>query len=290
MKLICSGKILSDDVTVESCNLTATDFFVVMAKPAKAAAVSAGTASAASAPSSTPSVVPAQSQDSAAALDTAASESSAPTTPASAPSVGSEEQITQIMEMGFPREQVEAALKSAFGNGERAVEYLMHGGPASMETETPSAEPATSSSATDGAASATAPAGDMGTLSESSPLAPLLNNPMFAQLRAFVQREPHQLPALLQQLGQQQPDLVQLINSNRNDFYLLLNTPVTDDQNAAQGIIPGGQRQIQVTPAENEAIERLCAMGFDKGAVVQAYFACDKNEELAANYLLSNLD
>lgn len=60
---------------------------------------------------------------------------------------------------------------------------------------------------------------------------------------------------------------VTLINANRNDFYLLLNTPITPGQGAPRaGPRPG---QVQVTPAENAAIERLVAMGFDKGLVVQ---------------------
>lgn len=39
-----------------------------------------------------------------------------------------------------------------------------------------------------------------------------------------------------------------------------------------------------MTREENEAIERLCALGFDKNDVVQAYFACDKNEQLAVSF------
>ena len=121
----------------------------------------------------------------------------------------------------------------------------------------------------------------------------LLHNPSFMQLRQVVQNNPALLPALLQEIGRVNPELVQLLNAHRQDFYLLLNTPVGAGGAAGGAAGAGGRggrggQQIQVTPEENAAIERLCALGFDKSLVIQAYFACVKNENLAANYLLTH--
>lgn len=49
--------------------------------------------------------------------------------------------------------------------------------------------------------------------------------------------------------------------------------------------IVAGQIQIQLTPEDQAAVERLEQLGFPRAAVVQAYMAAEKNEELAANLL-----
>ncbi len=45
---------------------------------------------------------------------------------------------------------------------------------------------------------------------------------------------------------------------------------------------------IQLTEAEAAALERLQGMGFDRDLCLEAFLACDRNEEMAANYLFEN--
>ena len=53
----------------------------------------------------------------------------------------------------------------------------------------------------------------------------------------------------------------------------------------AAGLPPGA---IRVSPDEMASIERLMALGFPKHKAAEAFFACDKNEEMAANFLFEN--
>lgn len=298
MKLIYSGKILGDDDVVSKLSIKENEFVVVMAKPASKAAPKQEKPVPAGASTDSNEATPASATASTPANNATAQASNPAASPSvdAAPSVGTQDQIDQIVGMGFTAEQAAQALRAAFGNSARAVEYLMNPGSMPSDAAAQAAStPANNSDSVPAATTATtggnAPASDgepPGELAASSPLYPLLQNGPFVQLRHFVQRQPQLLPALLQELVREQPELVRMINDNREDFYRLLNTPV-DAGGGGGGGGPPGQHQIRVTPEEAAAIDRLVMItGQSKGVVVEAYFACDKNEELAANYLLNN--
>lgn len=50
----------------------------------------------------------------------------------------------------------------------------------------------------------------------------------------------------------------------------------------------GGENVVRLTQEESEAVARLTELGFDRQMAAQAYLACDKNEEMAANFLFEN--
>jgi len=313
-KLIYAGKILVDDELLSKYNIDEKKFIVVMvtkpkgAAPAAAAPASAGAASPAAAP--VPAAAPAP------ATPTTPSEST-PDKPAEkmeegtaatpAPVVGGlvvgeeyNKTVQNIMDMGYEKAQVEAALRASFNNPDRAVEYLLTGIPESATgLNAPAAAPAAAVPATaaDPAAAVTPQVPSTGESTPGTgenPLAFLRDHEMFQQIRAVIQQNPNMLSTMLQQIGQSNPQLLQIISQNQEAFIRMINE--TEGEEGGLGLGEGedlgalgeqGQGVIQVSPQDKEAIERLKALGFPEHLVVQAYFACEKNENLAANFLLS---
>ncbi|KAK7745640.1 UV excision repair protein rad23 [Diatrype stigma] len=329
-KLIYSGKILKDEDTVETYKIEEKGFVVCMVnKPKVAAATSSSSApeTPARSTAATPAAPAAPS-----APSQPASAAAVPATPSPAPAaqgagsdnsmaLGAERAgvIANMEAMGFERSQIEAALRAAFFNPDRAVEYLLTGIPESARQPQAQAAPAQAPSAPAPAAGAQPAEGDAGNVNlfdlaaqagqggrgggagnargaaaaaaaaaasagaggrDLGNLDFLRNNAQFQQLRQVVQQQPQMLEPILQQLGAGNPQLAQLIAQNPEQFLNLLGEDGDDD-----APLPPGAQAISVTEEERDAIERLCRLGFDRDAAIQAYFACDKNEELAANFL-----
>ncbi|VDD94618.1 unnamed protein product [Enterobius vermicularis] len=168
------------------------------------------------------------------------------------------------------------ALRASFFSGDRAVEYLCSGIPEEEEVGAGDEEPS----------------GQEG----SQRLEFLRSLPQFEQLRELVRSNPAVLPQIIQQIANSNPGLMEAIQNNQEEFLNLINA--TDSEPFGIGGVAGaghrGDRQrgvpIEVTQSEREAIERLKAMGFPEYLVIEGYFACDKNENLAVNYILARLD
>eukprot|EP00439_Symbiodinium_sp_Y106_P083748 s635_g24.t1 len=312
-KLIHQGKILVDETHVKDIGIKEGEFVVVMVAKAKPPPAPAP-APAAPAPTPAPASAPAAP----AAVDAGAA--------AAATVVGgtaAESTVQQLMEMGFDRPQVERCLQAAFGNPDRAVEYLMSGIPAGVGMAAPEAEggePAPTTPGGEAPATAGGPAmtgafpampppgagrgGGGGGGGNLAALEELRNHPRLPELAQAVAADPNVLPQIIMALQQSNPALVQTIRENPQEFMRLLQggaaPPAGGDQDpvaamlaAAQGGggggAPGaGQQVVRLTPEEGEAVRRLTELGFDRGMAVQAYLACDKNEELAANFLFEN--
>uniref|UniRef100_A0A3Q0SRX0 UV excision repair protein RAD23 n=1 Tax=Amphilophus citrinellus TaxID=61819 RepID=A0A3Q0SRX0_AMPCI len=212
--------------------------------------------------------------------------------------------VNEMMLMGYEREQVVAALRASFNNPDRAMEYLLTGIPgrdrgnaAGRDAVAPPASGAPAAPA--GNASVPASTGSSPSAGGGNPLSFLRNQPQFQVMRQLIQQNAALLPALLQEIGRENPELLQEISNHQEQFIQMLNEPVPEPVPGGGGSSGGGgggggaggaggnhMNYIQVTPQEKEAIERLKALGFPEGLVIQAYFACEKNENLAANFLL----
>lgn len=321
IKLIFSGKILEDSKTLESYSIKEESFLVVVKPPVdksattRAPAAPAATAniSSSSTPAARPANVPSSGAASTASQPALAPAQSQPARPAgpAGPNVPAipadsflsaenrEKALRELTEMGFERTQAEIALRASFYNVERATEYLVTGniptlpeGPTQQQGTADAAQPETGS---EGAAGRRPPVDD---------LAELSSNPQFLALRQLIQQNPEQLQTLMQTLQANQPELFQLIEQRPQEFLELLNQvdegDEGEDDDSMQGVgLEGGLPNIQGAPGtvtitlslqDQQAVRRLEDMGFDRNRVIEAFIACDRNEELAANFLLSSFD
>ncbi|CEP63103.1 Rad23p LALA0_S07e02454g [Lachancea lanzarotensis] len=259
-----------------------------------------------------------------------------------------DETIQRIMEMGYDRDQVERALRAAFNNPDRAVEYLLMGIPEHLQPQQAQQQEQQQSQAqnpgqveTQGLSEAPLPQAPETSQDSNQEITaqgsgdpqdlPVAADDLFAQaaatpggpesgeggrapgtigltmedllsLRQVVTGNPEALAPLLESLSTRYPELREQIMSNPEMFISMLLEAVggslqEGDMNL-EGALEGGMNAegieegqapptIELTPQDEAAISRLCELGFERSLAVQVYFACDKNEEIAANMLFS---
>ena len=156
----------------------------------------------------------------------------------------------------------------------------------------------------------------MSTLSMGEPqlaarLAALMTQPHFRQMQDLIQQSPHLLSSTIESLAAADPEMYNFIAENPDVFVSALNhppiagarssNPSSGQRQSSQsrggsqqavGVQGGGGAQPvmdqilgDVSDRDKEAIERLKELGFSEFLAVQAYMACDKDEQLAANLL-----
>jgi len=359
--LIYQGKILKDDTTLESNKVAENSFLVIMLSKAKASSSGPSTATPAKAPatpaqpatpaapaasvarstppqapvatavtappSAQPSPAPAPAATTAPAATVAASDADVYGQAASNLVSGNtlEQTIQQILDMGggtWERDTVVRALRAAYNNPERAIDYLYSGIPENVEAppvarapasgqqtnpQAPSLAQATVAPPVQPSAASAGPnANPLNLFPQGVPsgganpaagagagagaLDALRQLPQFQALLQLVQANPQILQPMLQELGKQNPQILRLIQENQAEFLRLVNE---SPEGGAGGNILGQlaaamPQAVTVTPEEREAIQRLEGMGFNRELVLEVFFACNKDEELAANYLLDH--
>ena len=182
------------------------------------------------------------------------------------------EQINALVDMGYEKEKVERAIKAANGSIDLAVEYL-------NEDQIPNQnEPNT------GNANSNIPSSSNSNLPEE-----LKKNASI--IKCLCMNNPEKLPSILTNLKEHSPQLFELIKQHEEDFKKLLVSPLSEEdirnfQSIQQELRRPPGQTIRLTKEESDAVKRLQELGgFSQADAVQAYFACDKNEEMAANFL-----
>ncbi|XP_027344629.1 ubiquitin receptor RAD23b-like isoform X3 [Abrus precatorius] len=262
--LIHNGKVLKDETTLVENKVSEDGFLVVMLSKSKTlGSAGASSVQSASNPSTTISTSnstpapppPIQTQ----AANNSTSGTDATTTNVSADTYGQaasnlvagsnlEQTIQQIMDMGggnWDRDTVSRALRAAYNNPERAIDYLYSGIPEAAEVAVPVPHyPGSQTTETAGISAGAVPGAPnssplnmfpqlklfqeaiSGTGAGLGSLDFLRNNPQFQALRSMVQSNPQILQPVLQELGKQNPGLLRLIQEHHAEFLQLINEPV----------------------------------------------------------------
>lgn len=210
----------------------------------------------------------------------------------------SNEVTAGLVAMGFSERDVGLAMDAAFNNPEIAVDYLLAGIPQQVffQREFPGTG-ATMSDGTDshelatGAPSAISVPSDINALTASA-----------EDLTWFLAHNPEAITDLFQGLITQQPEMYRRLTGPDGqlnpetfhaaiqdpDFIIMLRETLLRAGDDEPSIEINQDEMFLRTPDDEIVVERLQQMGFSRNHVLEAYVVCNKNEQMAANYLFDN--
>lgn len=226
------------------------------------------------------------------------------------------ETIDNLCNIGFNKENVERAMRLAYNNPNRAFDFLTNGFPPTLN-ESDNANPYSNSTANAGSQLTEDMIEDLGAGANVSEL--LRNSNFLNALRDVTASNPQRIPELLEMIERVDPSLLEAIRENQGEFMRVIqnlgNTDLEQSENTenvealddeeplGESFMEPTEEQINETldttnnyavsilnESEMESVKKLEALGFSKHAALEAFIACDKNEEMAANYLFENMD
>ena len=253
MKLLHNGVVLEDSKTLENYNIKNENVVIMMnSKPKKAV--------------SPPISAKTEKKD----------EQKEKENPKEDNSKNLSEKVSSLVEMGYEKEKVEKALNASGGNIDKAIEYLTSGNIPDASSENHHNQHNLN-------------LGNNGS-NNSSNLDPELKKNAIL-IKILCHNNPNKIVSILNNMKIKNPDILNKIKQHEEEFKNLLVSPITQEdinfyRSFQRDLRSGGRKKIKLTKEESNTIKRLEELGnFSHAEVVQAFIACDKNEELTANYL-----
>lgn len=240
---------MKDEEQIKDYKIDSKKFIVVMKKKEKVEAPAQPTTSTAPAkPADSSSGEPAKKVDEKKPAETAADSSGSTESTVVAAAAGqsdNEEVIGNMMELGYPRRLVEAALRLSYNNPNVACEYLISERITEANMDSVEADGLALGSARDDLMDLVDAFGSSrnqaGGNPENEPLAFLRAQPQFHQMRQQIQENPQFLNTVLQQIGVNNPGLLKLISENQTAFVNMINEPLNNNNNNNNRNVASGQ-------------------------------------------------
>jgi len=238
------------------------------------------------------------------------------------------EAVQNLVAMGFAEAEVQRAMRAAFNNPERAAEYLLTGIPQNIGAAAPARvaaqPPAAQVAANQQPAAANNPLGAAAAIPQQGAAFPRnAMQQMMAQnpeaLAGVLQHVMRNRPELFQGIGDDgniNPAAIENLLSDPNFMQMMMQAMAGGapgrgmgapqgpgvgavgpgmgmgrgmmGQVGAQRLPVGNPNVIRMTHAEAASVNRLKNIGFSQQQALEAFLVCNKNEQMAANYLFEN--
>ncbi|KAG5473325.1 hypothetical protein CUR178_03245 [Leishmania enriettii] len=232
--------------------------------------------------------------------------------------------IDEVASMGFEdRNQIALALRAAFMNVERAVEYLFDGIPPHLVEElthhtaaaAPAAAPGASNPSASSATAATPVPATTASVAapstaESEMRAALSRIPQFDEIRVLYNQNTDTLPVVMQQIAMRHPAVYEQIERDPETFLSIMgeagqpgtaNAPSASAAPSTAQLAVGDpeegsfmnqlQAGLELTAEDRTAVQQLVELGggmWDEQSAVLVYLATQRNQEVAASVLFEH--